>query len=46
MAGLIYDGYGFYAPAFVAGIVFNLLNLAVLLTLAPRHRPRAARAMA
>ena len=47
MAGLIYDGYGFYAPAFVAGIAFNLLNLAVLLVLAPRHRPRStARAIA
>jgi predicted MFS family arabinose efflux permease len=34
MAGLIYDAWGFYAPAFMAGIVFNLVNLAV-----PRHRP-------
>jgi MFS family permease len=39
MAGLIYDGWGYYAPAFVAGIVFNLVNLALLGTLAPRHRP-------
>ncbi len=39
MAGLIYDGWGFYAPAFIAGIVFNLVNLALLGTLVPRHRP-------
>lgn len=39
MAGLIYDGWGFYAPAFAAGIVFNLVNLALLGALVPRHRP-------
>lgn len=39
MAGLIYDGWGFYAPAFAAGIVFNLVNLALVGTLVPRHRP-------
>ena len=39
MAGVLYDGYGFYAPAFVMGIVFNLLNLGVLLALVPRHSP-------
>jgi MFS family permease len=39
MAGLIYDGFGYYAPAFAAGILFNLVNLALLATLVPRHRP-------
>jgi MFS family permease len=39
MAGLIYDGWGFYAPAFLAGIVFNMANLALLGALVPRHRP-------
>jgi MFS family permease len=39
MAGLIYDAWGFYAPAFMAGIVFNLVNLALLGVLVPRHRP-------
>jgi MFS family permease len=39
MAGLIYDGWGFYAPAFAAGIAFNLVNLALIAPLVPRHRP-------
>jgi MFS family permease len=38
MAGLIYDAWGFYAPAFMAGIAFNLVNLVLLGTLVPRHR--------
>jgi len=29
-AGAVYDRYGFYAPAFGLGILFNVLNLAVL----------------
>lgn len=39
MAGLIYDGWGYYAPAFAAGILFNLMNLVLVGTLVPRHRP-------
>jgi MFS family permease len=39
MAGLIYDGWGFYAPAFVAGVGFNIANLILLGALVPRHRP-------
>jgi MFS family permease len=39
MAGLIYDGWGFYAPAFLAGIGFNVANLILLGALVPRHRP-------
>jgi len=29
-AGALYDHFGFYAPAFAAGAVFNLANLAVI----------------
>jgi len=43
IAGLIYDSWGFYAPAFAVGIVFNLLNLAALGLLVPRHRPPRTR---
>jgi MFS family permease len=39
IAGLIYDQFGFYAPAFAAGIAFNLVNLALIGALVPRHRP-------
>ena len=38
MAGLIYDRFAFYAPAFAAGILFNLFNLALIGVLVPRHR--------
>jgi MFS family permease len=30
LAGVIYDRFGFYAPAFAVGLLFNLLNLAVV----------------
>jgi len=43
MAGLIYDGWGYYAPAFAAGILFNLANLILIGALAPRHRPPRTR---
>jgi MFS family permease len=29
-AGYLYDHFGYYAPAFVTGIVFNVLNLAII----------------
>jgi MFS family permease len=29
-AGALYDHYGFYAPAFASGVVFNLLNLSLI----------------
>jgi MFS family permease len=38
LAGVMYDAYGFYAPAFAAGIGFNLLNVAVILPLVLRER--------
>jgi MFS family permease len=37
-AGLLYDYFGFYAPAFAAGFGVNLLNLAIVSTLAFRRR--------
>ena len=33
LAGAIFDGFGFYAPAFAAGLGFNILNLAIVATL-------------
>ena len=38
LAGIIYDHYGYYAPAFAAGVGFNLLNLAAIGTLVLRRR--------
>jgi hypothetical protein len=29
-AGALYDHFGFYAPAFAAGALFNLVNLAAI----------------
>jgi MFS family permease len=43
-AGFLYDQFGYYAPAFGAGILFNVLNLAVvgfLVTRQPRQRREA-----
>ena len=44
LAGALYDHFGFYAPAFFAGALFNLANLAVIGFLLARQarRPRAA----
>ena len=38
LAGVMYDSFGFYAPAFAAGIAFNLLNVAVIAPLVLRER--------
>jgi MFS family permease len=38
LAGVLYDSFGYYAPAFAAGVGFNLLNIAALGTLALRQR--------
>ena len=43
MAGVIYDAAGAYAPAFAAGIMFNLLNLALIGWLAGRGMGRGPR---
>jgi MFS family permease len=29
-AGALYDRFGYYAPAFGAGVLFNLLNLVII----------------
>jgi predicted MFS family arabinose efflux permease len=44
-AGLVYDQFGNYQPAFAVGMALNLINLAVVLFLVMRERglgPRAA----
>jgi hypothetical protein len=46
MGGAIYDGAGSYAPAFLAGVAFNLGNVAVISTLLLRLRPGPLRAVA
>ncbi len=38
LAGAMYDYFGYYAPAFAAGVGFNLLNLVVIATLVVRKR--------
>jgi hypothetical protein len=34
----MYDHFGYYAPAFAAGVGFNLLNLAMIATLVLRRQ--------
>jgi MFS family permease len=38
LAGILYDHFGYYVPAFAAGVGFNLLNLAVIGTLVLRSQ--------
>jgi MFS family permease len=38
LAGVLYDYFGYYLPAFAAGILFNLLNLVLVGTLVFRQR--------
>ena len=42
IAGLLYDHFGYYAPAFAVGIAANLLNLLMVGTLVGRRLNRAA----
>ena len=42
LAGLLYDHFGYYAPAFAFGIGTNILNLLVIGMLVARRRQRAA----
>jgi MFS family permease len=44
LAGILYDHFGYYGPAFATGIAINLLNLAIILTLVGRQQLIAARA--
>ncbi|HET7881977.1 MAG TPA: MFS transporter [Acetobacteraceae bacterium] len=43
LAGVMYDHFAFYAPAFAVGVLFNLVNLAVVGTLVLRQRQRPLR---
>ena len=46
IAGMLYDHFGYYAPAFAAGLIFNFVNLVLIGTLVARRsgrlRPRLA----
>jgi MFS family permease len=44
LAGILYDHFGYYGPAFATGIAANLLNLAIILMLVGRQHQIAARA--
>ena len=44
IAGLLYDHFGYYGPAFAAGIGFNLVNLVLIVILVGRQRAMLARA--
>jgi predicted MFS family arabinose efflux permease len=46
IAGLLYDHLGYYAPAFAAGVVANVLNLLIVIVLVGRKRHVAASAFA
>jgi predicted MFS family arabinose efflux permease len=41
LAGMLYDHFGFYAPAFAVGVFFNLANLAVIGFLVTRQRSQS-----
>ena len=43
LGGVIYDHYGFYAPAFATGFVFNLANLVIIASLVLLWRQAQAR---
>jgi MFS family permease len=43
LAGILYDHFGYYGPAFATGIAINLLNLAIILTLVSRQHLIIAR---
>ena len=42
LAGILYDHFGYYAPAFAAGVGANLLNLLLIVVLVARSRLRPA----
>ncbi len=44
LAGILYDHFGYYGPAFATGIAVNLLNLAIILMLVGRQHLILARA--
>jgi predicted MFS family arabinose efflux permease len=38
LAGVLYDHFGYYTPAFAVGLGINLINLVLVATLASRKR--------
>ena len=44
LAGALYDYFGYYAPAFAAGVAFNISNFIVIATLVLRRRYHACSA--
>jgi hypothetical protein len=38
LAGVLYDRFGYYGPAFATGIAINLINFAFITTLVLRRR--------
>jgi MFS family permease len=42
LAGLLYDHFGYYAPAFAVGIGANILNLLIVIVLVGRKRQQVA----
>ena len=42
LAGLLYDHFGYYAPAFAFGIGANILNLLIISVLVGRKRQQLA----
>ena len=42
LAGLLYDHFGYYAPAFATGIGANILNVLIVGTLVFRQRAKLA----
>ena len=45
MGGVLYDWFGYYAPAFVGAIIANMLNLAIILVLLLRQHAGPRRAL-
>ena len=41
LAGVLYDQFGYYGPAFAAGIAINLINFAIIAVLVSRQRALA-----
>jgi MFS family permease len=44
LAGVLYDRFGYYGPAFAAGVGLNVLNFIIIATLVARQTSQLARA--
>jgi hypothetical protein len=42
LAGALYDSFGYYGPAFAAGVMLNTLNFVIIATLVWRQTARLA----